>query len=229
MTESYTPADRRPIATREKKGSKAMAAWLVRRGVSANAISVFGMLCGIASGFTLAATTWSDPMVARVLWLASACLVQLRLSANMLDGMVAVGSGTASSVGELYNEVPDRVSDTFTLAGLGYAAGGFPLFGWIAALLAMFTAYVRAIGKVAGAPQEFCGPMAKPHRMFLATVTSLYCAFAPLSWQPHWELAWFRGGVGALVLAVIAIGALITALRRLSRVARNLHQLKGTK
>lgn len=229
MSESYTPADRRPIATREKKWSKATAAWMVRRGISANSISLAGMICGMASGFTLAATSFTVSPAREILWFVSGCLIQLRLSANMLDGMVAVGSGTASPVGELYNEVPDRVSDTFTLCGLGYAAGGLPLAGWVAALLAMFTAYVRAIGKAAGAPQEFCGPMAKPHRMFLATVTSLYCAFAPAAWQPLWSVRGYRGGVPAAILAVIAIGAFITALRRLARVARNLRQAKGSK
>ena len=44
-----------------------------------------------------------------MLFLVAAVCVQLRLLANLLDGMVAVGSGQASRIGELYNEVPDRV------------------------------------------------------------------------------------------------------------------------
>jgi phosphatidylglycerophosphate synthase len=210
MSSTYEPKDRRPIATRERATTKRVAAWLVRRRASANAISVAGMIVGLASGAALAATR--EGTHAWIFWLASAALIQLRLAANMLDGMVAVSSGTASPVGELYNEVPDRVSDSATLIGLGFAAGGEALLGFAAALAAMFTAYIRTVGKVAGAPQDFSGPMAKPHRMFLATVTSLYCAIAPAAWQPKY----LGIGIAGWVLAMITAGSIVTALRRLA-------------
>jgi phosphatidylglycerophosphate synthase len=107
----------------------------------------------------------------------------MRLLANMFDGMVAIESDRASPIGELFNEVPDRVSDAALLIGLGYARGGHVLLGFTAALLAVFTAYVRAMGKVAGGRQEFCGPMAKPQRMLVVTATALWCGLAPAAWQ----------------------------------------------
>ena len=58
-----------------------------------------------------------------------------------------------------------------------------------AACAAVFVAYVRAMGKAAGGgavKQEFCGPMAKQQRMFIVTVTALYCGLAPAAWQPSW-------------------------------------------
>lgn len=48
--------DRRPSATRNLRVSQAAAMWLARQGVSANAISVAGMVCGMAAGVVLAAT-----------------------------------------------------------------------------------------------------------------------------------------------------------------------------
>jgi len=66
----------------------------------------------------------------------------------------------------LYNEIPDRVSDAAICIGAGYGSGSLPELGYVAAVVALFVAYVRAQGAVAGAPQEFCGPMAKPQRMF---------------------------------------------------------------
>ena len=77
-------------------------------------------------------------------WLAAAVLVQLRLLANLLDGMVAIEAAQASRVGELFNEVPDRVSDAATLVGLGFAVGSVPLLGFLAAILAILVAYIRA-------------------------------------------------------------------------------------
>ena len=205
------PADRRPIAARELGVFKRLASRLAKAGVSANAISVAGMIAGLLAGAVLFLTSRGEW---RALWVAAAACIQLRLVANLLDGMVAIEGGTASKVGELYNEVPDRISDTAALVGLGYAAGGHVVLGWAAALAAMFTAYVRTTGKGAGAKHDFRGPMAKQQRMFLVTLTAVWCASTPRAWQ-HVE-GW---GVPALVLALIVAGSLLTALRRLLAVA----------
>jgi phosphatidylglycerophosphate synthase len=208
-------ADRRPIAARELGIVKSLASRLAKAGVSANAISVLGMLTGLLAGAALVFTA-RRPELARVLWVAAAAFIQLRLLANMLDGMVAIESGTASKVGELYNEVPDRVSDTAVLVGLGYAAGGDPVWGWAAALAAMFTAYVRTTGKGAGAKSDFRGPMAKQQRMFLVTLTAIFLAAAPRA----------ESRLPRFVLMAIAAGSMLTALRRLSGVARTLRESK---
>jgi phosphatidylglycerophosphate synthase len=202
-------ADRRPIAARDLGITQRIAAWLVARGASADGISLAGMAAGLGAGLCLAGTEWW-PQAARPLWLAGALLIQLRLAANLLDGMVAIGRGVASPVGELFNEVPDRVSDTAVLAGLGVAAGDVAL-GLGAALAAMATAYVRTTARAAGAPSDFGGPMAKQHRMALATALALWCAVVPGDW----------GGamMVAAVLVVITVGSVFTAWRRLARAA----------
>jgi phosphatidylglycerophosphate synthase len=213
----YTP-ERRPIAARDLTVSHRLAAWLAGLGVTPNTISGAGMLAGVASGAALAGTAqWPAAQVA--LFLAAAALAQLRLLANMLDGMVAVSTGQASPVGELYNEVPDRVSDAAILIGAGYAAGGRPELGYLAACLALFIAYVRAQGKVAGAHQEFCGPMAKQQRMFVVTLAAVYAAVAPAAWQPGW-------GVMAVALAVILVGGVVTVFRRVARIGRALREAR---
>lgn len=201
-------SDRRPIAARELGVFKSLSTRLAKAGVSANAISVAGMLAGLLAGAALVCTA-RRPELARIAWVAAAAFIQLRLLANMLDGMVAIESGTTSKVGELYNEIPDRVSDTAALVGLGYAAGGDPVFGWAAALAAMFTAYVRTTGKGAGAKHDFRGPMAKQQRMFLVTVTAVFLAIAPALYPR----------APKVVLAIIVVGSVLTALRRLVAIA----------
>src|SRR5213082_3458498 len=144
--------DRRPIATRNRKWAQAATAWFVARHVSPNAISIAGMCACIGAGIALGATSVADY---RILWIIAALGAQLRLTANMLDGMVALASGRASKVGELYNEIPDRVSDAAVFIGAGFAWGGNIALGYIATILAIFTAYIRAAGKIAGAQNEF--------------------------------------------------------------------------
>ncbi|WP_232480009.1 CDP-alcohol phosphatidyltransferase family protein [Roseomonas sp. KE2513] len=203
--------DRRPIAARNTGPANALAAWLIARRASPNGISAAGMVAGLLAGLALAGTAWW-PGVARSLWIAGALLIQLRLLANLMDGMVAIGRGVASPVGELWNEVPDRVSDTAVLLGLGIAAGS-PAWGLAASLAAMATAYIRTTGRAAGAPSDFRGPMAKQQRMALVTALAVWCALTPLSWQgalPFWAL-----------IAITSLAA-VTALRRLQGTARAL-------
>jgi len=217
------PLDRRPIAARDLKIMQATAAWMARRGFSANGISVAGMIFGLLGGAALFFTARTPELPSRGLWVAGAACVQLRLLANLFDGMVAIARGTASKVGELFNEVPDRVSDSAILVGLGYAARGQVLLGLGAALAAMMTAYVRAVGKGAGTPNEFCGPMAKQQRMFLVTLTCLFCAFTPSSWQ-RIDFGCCVLGLPAVVLAIIVAGALLTTVRRLARIGAKLRE-----
>jgi len=95
--------------------------WLATRNVSPNAISVAGMSACIVAGFALGLACLAYN---RIFWLVAAFGVQLRLTANIIDGMVALTSRRDSKIGELYNEVPDRVSDAAVFIGAAYAYGG---------------------------------------------------------------------------------------------------------
>ena len=214
--EVYQPTDRRPIAARRWSIWQPIVAGIVKAGVSANSISVAGMFAGILAGLAFALTSY-QPDFARWAWLAAALFIQLRLLANLLDGMVAIESGQASVVGELYNEVPDRVSDSAILLGAGFAIGGNPVLGCLAALAAMSTAYIRALGKSVGAGQVFCGPMAKQHRMAVLTVVAVYLGITPTAWHPagFWLISW---QLVSLALLLISAGSLMTAIRRLLRI-----------
>ena len=168
----YQIGDRRPLASRGWGISHYIAAWFAKHDVNPNIISMAAMVCGIAAGLALAATSgvshhqW-------ILWVGGALFIQLRLLGNLYDGMVAVLRQIASPVGELFNEVPDRVSDAATLIGFGYAAGSNALLGFVATCFALFLPYLRAMGKVVGAQQEFCGPMAKQQRMAVVTIAAI--------------------------------------------------------
>src|SRR5881392_1396346 len=210
--------DRRPIATRNRRWAQSATTWLASRNVSPNVISIAGMCACIAAGIALSLTSVTYH---RVFWLIAALGAQLRLTANMLDGMVALASGRASKTGELYNEVPDRFSDAAVFIGAGFAWGGNVALGYIATILSIFTAYIRAAGKIAGAPNEFCGPMAKQHRVLVITVICLYSAAVPRAWQIlHFDK--LDVGVMSLSLALIVAGCLITIVRRLNRITHAL-------
>lgn len=151
-------------------------------------------------------------------WLVlGAAGIQLRLLCNMLDGLLAIEGGLKTKTGELFNEIPDRIADAMILAGAGYAlgrAGWGPALGWSAAVLAVVTAYIRMLGGSLGLVQDFSGPMAKQHRMFVLTMGALIAAM---------EIA-IRGRVTALWIAMVIIvaGAALTAALRIARIAQQL-------
>lgn len=216
----FQPSDRRPIASRRLVWVRATASWLVRRGVSPNGISVSSAVFAIAGASAIVATPHFTGIEHRVLWFAAALCVQLRLLANLFDGMVAVESGKASPVGELFNEVPDRLADALLLIVLGFVQGSSVHLGYAAAILAVFVAYLRTMGGVIGAGQVFAGVMAKPQRMFLVTVLCLFHTFAPESWVGAFlplDL-----GPPALVLSVICAGCVVTSFTRLSAIGQKL-------
>ena len=219
MDQPETPElRRRPIRARQTRWAQVAAGVLTRMGVRPNQISVCSVVCASVGAASLVASGFVASVPARVaLLLAAAVGIQLRLLCNLFDGLVAVEGGRRTKTGEIYNELPDRVSDLLLLAAAGYACRGpgwaLPL-GWAAAALAVTTAYVRALGGQLGAAQQFCGPMAKQQRMAVLTVACLSTGAETILGWPLRTMAW--------ALGLIALGSLLTAARRTVRIAREL-------
>ena len=210
------PAARRPLKTRDTRWAQALASRLAEHRVPPNAISLASLGFAAAGALAMLAAPAAPPGGRAALLILAATCIQLRLLCNMLDGMVAVEGGLGSRTGDLYNELPDRIADPLLIVPAGYATGFAlgPELGWIAGVLALFTAYVRALGSTAGLPQSFIGPMAKPHRMAAMTAGLLLAAVAvPLGRD---------GEVLVLTLLVVALGALMTAGRRIALILRAL-------
>ena len=128
--------------------------------------------------------------------------------------MVAIEGGRQSPIGALYNEIPDRIADSFFIVALGYAVG-LAWLGWFGALAAAVTAYIRVLGGSLGLPQDFRGPQAKPHRMAVMTAGCLIGAIEIVIWQTQYALlaaAW-----------IIGVGAALTCVTRTVSIAKQLN------
>jgi phosphatidylglycerophosphate synthase len=219
---TQTPENRRPLKTRSKAWAGALAARLGRARISADIISLFSIVFAVLGAVLLLIAGLEDQAGLRAACLVGAALcVQLRLLANMLDGMVAVEHGLGSSAGPIWNELPDRIADALFLVGAGYSAWAMGLtagswLGWLAALLAVMTAYVRELGRGLDFPADFSGPMAKPHRMFALTVTCVLSALEPL-WGG-------QGQVMIIGLGAIVAGTVWTLFRRTRTLALRLEE-----
>jgi phosphatidylglycerophosphate synthase len=222
--ESRFSTNRRPLKLRSIQWMRSLAQGLAESGVSPNFISVVGLIVSITAGLTFFLTRYY-PDIERLLWLAGLMFILLRIFANTLDGMVAIEGSRASPVGVLYNEAPDRLSDCIILIGAGYASGGSIELGYGAALLSLFVAYVRTLTQSAGALCNFCGPMAKGHRLIAIMIATLYSGLMPDSWQFSWGPTGNWGIISA-ILAIIILGGILTAGKRLFFAGRYLRSLK---
>jgi len=206
MTEQ---ANRRPIPVRTSGWARHIAASLANTRITPNQISVASVVFAIIG----AAAIVPEPVPCSLVFCA--LMIPLRLLCNMFDGMVAIECGKKSAVGTMYNEFPDRIADCVLIIALGYASG-FPWLGWLGALLAAMTAYVRVFGGSVGLEQSFRGVMAKPHRMWVMVLGCISGAFEIASSGTRFSLV--------VAAVIIAAGSLITCITRTCAIAKGMKE-----
>jgi phosphatidylglycerophosphate synthase len=215
-----TPAletGRRPAVLRAWAPVRAVAGALARRGASPNAISLAGLGAAAGGAAALVAAAGAPPGRRAALLGLAALLVVLRGLCNLCDGLVAVEGGRRTRAGEVFNDLPDRPADALLLAAAGWSvpgAGWERDLGWLAAVLAVMTAHVRALGVACGAAAQYGGPMAKPARMALLAAACVAGAAE--------ALAGLAPRAMTAALGVIVAGAALTVLRRARRIVGEL-------
>ena len=223
MESSPAPGARRELRSRTRPWARGLARHTAATGLTPNAISLLSLVFSVvaAAGLLSAVRPGVTPGTAAGCYLLAAAGIQLRLLCNLLDGMVAIECGKKSATGGLYNEAPDRLADVILLVAAGWTAGplwGTPLpLGWLAAMLAVGMAYVRVLGGTLTGTQNFMGPMAKQHRMFLLTLACLAGVFFSVE-SPGINQA--EAHLWPAVMHLITAGSLWTCWRRLREIAR---------
>ena len=200
---------RRPLKVRSAAGAQKLASWLSQRNITPNQISVASIgFAGLAALCLMVVSRYSEISVFALFILAAFC-IQMRLLCNLFDGMVAVEGGKSTASGELFNDIPDRISDPLILFASGFAISGTDwgaAIGGLAAILSVLTAYIRTLASSLGAPVDFSGPMAKQHRMAVLTIALVVTAFERVFLQSDFVLT------GAL--SIIVLGSFVTLYNR---------------
>jgi len=215
----YQPTWRRPIAQMFRRTADAPVQWCARLGIHPNLVSYSSIGASVGAGLCF----WQAETVPALLILAVA-FCYLRLWLNMLDGMVALASGTASRSGEIANELPDRISDVIIFVGVAHSHLCHPLSGYWAAIFALLVAYVGTLGQAVGVQREYSGLMAKPWRMVALNVgawitLALLWSGSPIRFGGLTVLDW-------TLLAILA-GCIQTIWIRLAKILRALQKEEG--
>lgn len=200
---------RREIKSRNTAWARGLAKALAQSNVSPNQISLLSIVFAAVAlvAFVLARDN-------RLYLLLAIAGIQLRLICNLMDGLVAVEFNKKSKIGDLYNEVPDRIADAAIIIGAGLYCQNHDFamqIAWANVFLATMTAYVRVLGASLDFGHKFLGPMAKQHRMALLTIATAIEIF-------------LQADVIYIALLIMLVGGVITVWRRLAGVAKALEE-----
>jgi phosphatidylglycerophosphate synthase len=211
---SDTTQARRPIATRGAAWAQSLAGWLAVRNITPNQISQSSIVFAAVACLSFCLSAWTAPFLFLVI---AALAIQMRLIANLMDGLVAVEGGMGTRDGGFWNEVPDRPADVLILAGAGVATGSLAL-GLAAGIGALMTAYIRSMSTTLGGKDDFSGPMAKQHRMAVMTAAALIGGVEATYSGTHFAL--FFGLVAVIIGSCVTVGrrsnTLLAHLKRAS-------------
>jgi phosphatidylglycerophosphate synthase len=211
--------NRRELKARRVPFFQNFASQLVKWGLTPNQVSVLSAVFAIFGAFCFTRCFVCHSEGNPWILLLGTLFIQLRLLCNLLDGLMAVEGGLKTPAGELFNDVPDRVADVVLIMGAGVFAQqfwpGMIHIAWLAAVLAVGTAYVRTIGAAMTGKHDFSGPMAKQHRMFVLTVGGIGSAIESFAGVKHYSMM--------LAICLIAMGAAITCVSRVMKLYRRLN------
>jgi CDP-diacylglycerol---glycerol-3-phosphate 3-phosphatidyltransferase len=191
-----------------------VASGCARYGISANAITCLSLAFGIGAGAALALGHFG----------VAALLTAVASLGDALDGAVAREQGTASRAGEILDASIDRYEELFFLGGLALfyrsssATLGLVLAGIGGSFMVSYgTAKAEALGVTA--------PRGALRRAERAVYLGAGAWLSPLTAAlvTRLELPPFIADAPMLAaLALIAVGANISAVRRLAQVARDI-------
>ena len=169
---------------------------LIAWGVSADQLTVAGLGCALAAAGTLVATAVQP-------WLALAVppLVVARLMCNALDGMLAPTTGTARPLGQVLNEMCDRLADVTILVAACVRADA-PALGLVSVASVLLASAAGVTSAAAGGTRQYGGVMGKADRMLLLAIAM------PVT------LVWGGRTVVGAWLAAVAAGSAVTLIQR---------------
>lgn len=183
---------------------------LVRGGVSPDVFNYLGVAFGALAGVAFAVNELS----------AAGWMVLCGGLADIFDGRIARARGLTSRYGAFMDSTLDRFAEVFAFVGVAWRLSDTRL-GAAVTLLAisasLLVSYTRARGEAVGVSGTG-GVMQRAERLVLLALAGLFDAAAAA------RFGWAPGSLLFGAVALIAVGALGTAVYRTAAIARTLDQ-----
>jgi CDP-diacylglycerol--glycerol-3-phosphate 3-phosphatidyltransferase len=180
-----------------------IAAWLVRRRVHPNTITVWGTIFMVAGG-----VLYGTGHIMTGGW-----LLGITALTDVLDGMVARRGNMTSAFGAFLDSTLDRVADGALLGGLAVFYALSPLHhsvpmvvSCLAGMIGAFlTSYTRARAEALGLDAKV-GMLQRPERVVMLSVPQAFFGLA------------LNGWVLAIIINILTITAWVTVVQRVKYV-----------
>ena len=172
----------------------------VRLGLTPDAISVLAFGLAVA-----AAVAYYFAVPGGLLYLLGAVLVFCNGVFDVLDGMVARRTNTASKAGDLLDHVLDRYADIVVIAGLAAGVERYAL-GLAAVTGVLMTSYLGTQAQAVGLDRVYGGLVGRADRLAIIGVVTLVAAFTTFSVEGL--------SIVGLLLVFFAVVGHLTALQR---------------
>lgn len=133
--------------------------------------------------------------------------IPIRLTMNALDGQVSRALGIDDPMGEVKNELGDRLADMLIFASFCFLSE-IPLPISLGALCITFlVAYVGILGKAVSGVREYSGNMGKPDRMATITITAALVAITS---------EWYWLSIGLIIIIILGVYTLWLRLAKIN-------------
>ena len=148
---------------------------LRRLGISADALTVFGLLCSVVTAVLIAS--------GHLVWAVVGIIVSG--VSDLLDGAIARGSGQASPRGAFFDSVTDRASDALLFGGVAWYLADqspyLPILAFAVAACSMMISYERARAESLGLEARG-GLMERAERFVFLAVGCAFNILVPILW-----------------------------------------------
>ena len=169
-------------------------------GLTPNGVSMLAILLAAGAGVAY----WLA-VPGSMLYLVGAVLVFANGVFDVLDGMVARRTETASSAGDLIDHVLDRYADILLLVGLAGGTGRFGI-GLAAVTGVLMTSYLGTQAQAVGLTRVYSGLVGRADRLAIIGIVTTIAAFTTVE---LWGLSLI-----AILLVFFAIVGHVTAVQR---------------
>jgi CDP-diacylglycerol--glycerol-3-phosphate 3-phosphatidyltransferase len=160
------------IKPRFQRSLQGVEAFLVRRRVHPDYLTIAALVLSILGGVALYGSRWAGWLLLLIVPVALG-----RTALNALDGLVARDTGLARPWGEVLNEFCDRLADVALFAGVALAPGSQPSLGAVVVVVMLLSSYLAILSKAAGGRRQYVGVMGKADRMIYLSLAAVV-AFA---------------------------------------------------
>jgi CDP-diacylglycerol--glycerol-3-phosphate 3-phosphatidyltransferase len=161
--------------SRVEQGLGPLGERLRRIGITADTLTVFGLLCSAATAVLIASGHLGWAVVG---------VIVAGLS-DLLDGTIARNSGQASPRGAFFDSVADRASDALLLGGTAWYLAGesahMPVLAYAVGALSMMISYQRARAEALGIEARG-GLMERAERFVFLSIGLAFGILVPVLW-----------------------------------------------